>query len=594
MLSLANGPYEETYNINEYYLLRFGTERLYLLDYERTMDSVFDPRGPVFSNNKISLGITDPDNVQIAESEDGNVFGFVKENSLYAFNTSDNKTTQVFSFYDETHKDERDLYDGNDICILSIDETGNIRFLVRGYMNRGMHEGSIGIACYYYNSSMNTVEEEVYIPFYTSAEYLKQSMGKLAFANSSNKLFLLLDDNLYRVDLVDKSIEVIAENLPGSNYTISEDRHLVAWAEKNEEGLSQKIKLMNLGSGKIMDITSPEGSFIKPLGFAGEDLVYGVASSGDLSTDEFGNTVFLMSVVKIMDEMGNELKTYEKSGIYISDAEVTKTQIRLIRTAKNGNSLASLADDFIMNDDPEQKMANAIEVVATQNLEKIVQIAIKSSMSGSKMKVLTPKQVLYEGQRQIFIGDREKARPFYFVYNVTGLAGICYSAPEAVQMAEACSGRVLDGNGRCVFEKGARSKSKMIEGIEETAPDSESSVAGVLEAMLKREGVNLDCHKLLKGNETIFGILQQNLPDHMVVSLRGCSLESMLCYVNADIPVMALANDGSALLIVGFNEQNTILYNPITGKIMKMGINDSTDYFEANGNRFVVCIPPIR
>jgi len=61
----------------------------------------------------------------------------------------------------------------------------------------------------------------------------------------------------------------------------------------------------------------------------------------------------------------------------------------------------------------------------------------------------------------------------------------------------------------------------------------------------------------------------------------------MLYYVNKDIPVLALMNDGSAMLIIGFNEQNIVVMDPERGEIYKIGRNDSREMFESNGNRFM-------
>ncbi len=446
-LVLKNGVQEERYNVKEYYYMRFGKERIYLLDYQRMMNSVFQPKDAVYSNNKISLGITDPDSLNIVESEDGNMFAFVKEGTLYSFNTTDNKTARVFTFWDEEGKDERSVYDGSSIRILDIDESGNIRFLVSGYMNRGAHEGGIGVTCYYYNSMMNTVEEEIYIPFYTSAEYLKQDVGKLAYVNSTNKLFLIVGNKLFRVDLIEKSYEVVLEDLSYGTYHVSRDNHLFVWEEGQEEGKAERLFMMNFASGRKTTIDSPQGRYIRALGFVGEDLVYGTANTSDLVQDEFGNTIFLMSTVQISDEDGNILKTYEKAGTYITDAEVSPQQVRLIRVTQGApGQLTSVADDYIMNDAPDTDTKNAIEVVATQNLEKVVQVAMKASLSSSKMKVLTPKQVMYEGQRQLFLSDRNEVHEDFFVYDMYGLAGIFTQEKEALTVAEDKSGRVIEAN----------------------------------------------------------------------------------------------------------------------------------------------------
>ena len=45
--------------------------------------------------------------------------------------------------------------------------------------------------------------------------------------------------------------------------------------------------------------------------------------------------------------------------------------------------------------------------------------------------------------------------------------------------------------------------------------------------------------------------------------------------------------DGNAVLIVGYNELNTVIMDPNTGTIYKKGMNDSKLWFEENGNRFI-------
>ena len=86
-------------------------------------------------------------------------------------------------------------------------------------------------------------------------------------------------------------------------------------------------------------------------------------------------------------------------------------------------------------------------------------------------------------------------------------------------------------------------------------------------------------------------ILKESMPDVQVLDLTGCTLESVLYYVNQDIPVLATMQDGSAVLLVGFNEKNTVVMNPESEALVyKIGMNDSTEWFEQNGNCFVTYI----
>jgi hypothetical protein len=49
-------------------------------------------------------------------------------------------------------------------------------------------------------------------------------------------------------------------------------------------------------------------------------------------------------------------------------------------------------------------------------------------------------------------------------------------------------------------------------------------------------------------------------------------------------------NDGTAVLIVGFNEYNIVVMNPTTGKLYKKGMNDSKEWLEDNGNSFITYV----
>ena len=64
----------------------------------------------------------------------------------------------------------------------------------------------------------------------------------------------------------------------------------------------------------------------------------------------------------------------------------------------------------------------------------------------------------------------------------------------------------------------------------------------------------------------------------------------VLDYVEKDYPVLAYTSNSEAVVLVGYNEYNTVLMNPETGTVYKYGINDSKEMFEKAGNRFVTYI----
>ena len=193
------------YQVEEFYRVRYTSDRMYLLDYERTMNQVFDDSGKVFGNKKIYLGITG-DEVPLTESSGGGVAAFVTGRRLYSYNIADNKLAYLFGFTDRDNQDERDSYDKHDIQILNVDEGGNVTFMVYGYMNRGRHEGKVGISVYYYDGAVNTIEEMLYVPSSKSPELLMAEVKELSYINKGGTLYLLLDNVLYGISSASRSL----------------------------------------------------------------------------------------------------------------------------------------------------------------------------------------------------------------------------------------------------------------------------------------------------------------------------------------------------------------------------------------------------
>ena len=122
---------------------------------------------------------------------------------------------------------------------------------------------------------------------------------------------------------------------------------------------------------------------------------------------------------------------------------------------------------------------------------------------------------------------------------------------------------------------------------EEAVTEEKGPLAVCLDAMLANEGITRNSQYLLDRGENVLRILEENMEGVEILDLTGCPLDAVLYYVNQDIPVLSLLEDGSAVLLVGFNEYNVGMLNPLTGSIDKMGMNDSAKWFEENGNQFI-------
>lgn len=586
VVSTGEGKNKIYYNVEEYYRVRYTSERMYLLDYERTMTQIPDTTR-MYANDKILLGITD-ENVGMMESADGNTVVFSDMGQLLSYNAATNRLTVIFSFYDKDNADQRTLYDNHGIKILDVDEGGNVKFAVYGYMNRGRHEGETGIQIISYDNSLNTIEEEVYIPYSKSYAVLKDEMEQLLYRNRQQHVYFFLENGVYDVDLENRSAEQLVSIRQDDSLQVSENHEIIVWQEGDDINHSNQLNVRNLNTGEQTVIRAEDGEAIRPLGFMGEDIIYGVARESDIRTENSGQIFYPMYKVCISNSSGDNLKEYGQDGIYIVDCAIEGNQITLSRIQRSENgSYQEILDDQIMNNVEEEPGQNKVVTADIDIYERYVQIQTKTTIDTKTIKVLNPKEVVFEGGRELTL-DAVSEVSRYYVYNAYGVQGI-YSAPgKAVKEAYDSSGVVANDRGITVWLKGNRVSRNQIMAIkEESVTDQKNSLTVCLDNILRHAGITRNTEYDLAQGKTAIQILEENMTGVQVLDLSGCSLDAVLYYVNQDIPVLAILEDGEAVLVTGFNEFNVVIMEPSTGKLYKKGMNDATTWFAENGNHFI-------
>ena len=586
VVSTGEGKNKIYYNVEEYYRVRYTSERMYLLDYERTMTQIPDTTR-MYANDKILLGITD-ENVDMMESADGNTVVFSDMGQLLSYNAATNRLTVIFSFYDKDNADRRTLYDNHGIKILDVDEGGNVKFAVYGYMNRGRHEGETGIQIISYDNSLNTIEEEVYIPYSKSYAVLKDEMEQLLYRNRQQHVYFFLENGVYDVDLENRSTEQLVSIRQDDSLQVSENHEIIVWQEGDDINHSNQLNVRNLNTGEQTVIRAEDGEAIRPLGFMGEDIIYGVARESDIRTENSGQIFYPMYKVCISNSSGDNLKEYGQDGIYIVDCAIEGNQITLSRIQRSENgSYQEILDDQIMNNVEEEPGQNKVVTADIDIYERYVQIQTKTTIDTRTIKVLNPKEVVFEGGRELTL-DAVSEVSRYYVYNAYGVQGI-YSAPgKAVKEAYDSAGVVANDRGITVWLKGNRVSRNQIMAIkEESVTDQKNSLAVCLDNILRHAGITRNTEYDLAQGKTAIQILEENMTGVQVLDLSGCSLDAVLYYVNQDIPVLAILEDGEAVLVTGFNEFNVVIMEPSTGKLYKKGMNDATTWFAENGNHFI-------
>lgn len=606
IVQVKEGKITNTYRVEEFYRVRYTKDRFYLLNYNRTMEEIFPMEKSSFANNKIVLGIQS-EAIQMQESDGGNIMAFENAGRVYCYDVIENKLAQLHAFFDEEHFDVRTYYDRSEIKILDVEENGNVSFMVYGYMNRGTHEGEVGVEVFYYNHLLNTIEEQIFIEYDKSPQILMADIGKIAYVNRNNDLFVLLEGSIYKINMGGKSSEVIICGLNEDSFYVSGSNQMVVWQEEKDAAGEKKLTLMNLNTEEITTIQAGAGEYCKAVGFMNEDVIYGLANIEDVSEDQFGTNVFPMKKLLIQSENGVVQKRYESEDIYIMAGEIKGNQLNLTRAKgirkesmeaeEEGKQtlmpleLTPTTDDQITSNVVAEEGTNKIVEVVTDLYETIQQIELKKEIEAKSIQFLTPKEVMYEGGRNLALENEKEQVERYLVYTKGKLSSIYSDAGKAVLYAYEQVGTVLDEAGNLVYRRGELAARNQIMAIKEAEATKErNSLAVCLNTILQLEGVSRNTEYMLEQGENAYGILENVLKDYQILNLSGCTLDAMLYYVNQDIPVLSIKEDGTAVLIIGFNQQNIVLMDPENGKIYKKGMNDSREMFKENGNRFMTYI----
>lgn len=576
----------EYYNVEEYYRVRYTSNRIYLLNFERTMEQIFRGENQVVYDSYIDLGIRSGA-VDYKVNEAGTSIVFVQEGELWDYNTVENTLAKVFSFRGYEGIDERENYGEHEIKIVNIDEVGSVDYIVYGYMNRGIHEGEVGIAVYHYDGLSNTNEEFVFIPSDKSYEIMKSELGQLMYVNEGGELFLMLDGTVYGIDLNTLTTRELITDLQEDAVAVSDSNRYIAWSDTTEA--ESCINIMNLSTQKVTEVTAQSNEYVKPLGFMDEDFVYGIAKQTDIFEDAAGNVTFPMYQIKIIgvaSEEPEELKTYQKNGYYVSGVEIDDYTMYLNRIKYNGTAYVSADQDMIMNregDSADVVSLNAVNAGVKQTQMRIEAAGIATEHTP---KLLTPKETILLEERVVSLRE-ESSTKHYYVYVKGDVVLATDHVTDAVKTANEGMGIVLGDDQQYVWKRSRKTTQAAFTDIAVGTEDAAAgSIAQCINAMLQREGVNISVGALIEGGETPKSILNNTLKDMNVLDLTGCDTEEVLYYVSCGSPVFAMSGSNDAVLLVGYDSTSVVIYDPAMGTTYRKSLEDADEIFGNAGNVF--------
>ncbi len=515
MLSKEGEVFYQQGVVEKYYLNTVG-DRIYLLEYEREIETKYQIENSVYEDDTISLGYQQRE-PQIMENESGDIAAFSVNNSLYFYYDSVNEIHEVW-----TSSEEKQMLE-----ILSVDETGNIYFVVAGYLNQGVHEGNSGLVLYYYDNSLHVVNEIFFLRSDESPMQVLQELEEVLFLTTNGFLYVLLDGNLCKINLESRELELVFPGKEGRKFVSSKDGEQVAIIDNNQ------LQIMDLSTEIVRTISGDHGEIVVFQGFMNRDLVYGLANKEEAYVQNDGSEAYYFKSIQIEDVSGNLVKAYEYPEIRIISTSFEENQIRLERVEYKDTSVEAIADDTILASIEEDTRQN------TMIYEDQVWVDLMHNITLDTLEHHSCDGILRESTGEV-IYNLEYRADYYISSSPWEVLSYVDESSLAIEEAMKTSGNTRDQEGLYLWRSQSIASQKQIN-------QPELAVAG--------------------------------MENQELISFSSEYLSPVLFYISEGVPVIVVSQTMETQAIIGYNQFNITLLNLETEETSLMGRKDAEQAF---------------
>lgn len=542
---------DSVYQVLENFKIRYGSSRMFLLNYNRTMDLIPSNKDITVSDNILKLGINSR-SVSPVSNETGSVVAFTLGGSLYEYNQTRKTVTCVFSFLGEDRTEIRAANSHHGIRILNIDESGTMDFVVYGYMNSGRHEGKCGVDLYHYDSSTNLATEEAFLNTTQPYQILDASFQDLMYRTAGGHFYLMLDGTLLSLDLESDNSTELMKSLADSQYAVSASGRYIAWTD--QDAPSPVIHVLDLNDESRMTIRAKKGEKLRSLAFLKETLCYGTMKDKDLSALEEGSSVqpmYKLNIVGLDSGHVKNIKLYHKKNIYITGVTESNNALELTRAKRVGGSYKQTTGDTILNaagatnqtvteGSATSSGKGRITTLTMQPLPEDQSITSLSYRSG-RLSLLDVSDII-----DVTVSD---VRAAYFTYVEDRVEYSGTDPVNAIQIADEQEGMVVDNRQRDIWRK-----------------EKDLFGSDIPTARIPGYSWAENSGKLLK--------------------LEGLTLDQVLSFVSQKTPVYVTEGKETSV-IVGYGPDYIRLYKP-GGAVGSINRKEAEKRFKSSGNVFSV------
>ena len=584
----------EVYDVEENFVIRWSQLRFYLLAYERNVNQHFEGDTNRIEGGIVDLGVVEDGATQLKTSASGEYTIFTAGGELWSYNGKVNEAVKIFSFRNGVSEDVRTDHNDHDFQIIQVKDDGDVSFMVYGYMNSGSHEGQVAMVFYQYDSSERALQEIFYIPAYTSYGLLRQEMGTLSYISNTGLIYVMVGNSIYAIDVEGTEHVVVVDDLKEDSFVISPDSSVIAWQEGDDRYRCSTLSVMYLADGKKNTIQAPLGEYLKPLGFIGNDFIYGIAESTDITSDISGQISFPMYAMQIVDREGSILTTYEEPGSYVLGVEVDEGRIRVDCAVLDYQKkpIDFFEDVLLRNEEDVTAVPSVLTTSTSEHKKKVHAINLSKWVKEDKpLSIHTPVRLLNPSANRVELASdiSRQIDPRYFAYAYGELTMISYNVADAIAAAYDEMGVVVDAGQNLVWARGSQKAETRIS-INSACVTSREDMTLIpcIQALLFQKGVTMDVVQMVEDGLSVRQILAEALPDK-ALDLTGASLQQILYFISEGNPVIVLTGQTTADLIVCYDNINITFFDVLDGTYYKKGRNDTIEYLQGLGGYLFSC-----
>ena len=551
--------------------------KITMFSYDRYVDEYFDRTGIDALNNVYEIGIVSSDDLEYRYVKNNRKIAFVRNGQLWMYDYDQGEIIRVYSFCADDYTEDAATYDAHNINIMEFADDGNLTFSVYGYMNRGDHEGKLGIGLFTFDYSTLEVDELLFVECNVPYEAMKTETSRLTYYDGQ-KFYYMMGGKVNAVDIKNRKQSYIAENLSAGDVKVSADMSVMAFGENEDQSRNTRITLMNMKTGNSYDITAGDGECLICYGFKDSDMVYGVSDIADAGVDadleSFSETKYSEESrdnipakrLYIVGSDGSQIKEYAKDGCYLMQVDVNANLLYLTRGEKSNGKFVAIKDDFItFKEDDSKQTIGTVHNSSITGYDRLY-FTVPENIYLSYIPNLNITKEKIDDQNSSMIMTIEREKVTYHVYDNLGLSKIYDVAGDAINYAESVAGIVVSSDGEVIYRKmESQEYNTIAAGIfHHSTGTVDASLTDCLYMVLNYQGVQVTEDEIKQYSDPM--TILNTLGKKKGINVTGLSLDMLLGYVSDGIPVISRIDDGRYVLIVSYNDEDVRYYDPVENK----------------------------